>query len=65
MLIDPIRTNITMKKVIGFHSLDLGFLIADLEFDFRRGFGMRLAQKDVEAIDGAEAYDLGPARAGR
>ena len=62
---DPIRIKITIKNVIGFHSLDLGFLIADLDFDFRSGFGMRLAQKDVEAIDGMEAYDRGPARAGK
>ena len=65
MLIDPIRIKITIKKVIGFHSLDFGPLAAVLEFDLRSGFGMRLAQNEVEAIDGAEAYDRGPARTGR
>jgi len=65
MLMDPIRIKITMKNVIGFHSLDFDFLFTDLEFDLRIGLGIRPAQKEVEVIDGVEAYDRGPARAGR
>jgi hypothetical protein len=44
---DPIRRNITIKNVAGFHSLDLGFAAFDFESDERlRGFGIMAAQKE-------------------
>jgi len=43
--------NMTMKKVAGFHSFDLGFLIFVAEADdFRRGLGIRLVQKEVDVM---------------
>jgi hypothetical protein len=51
MDIDPMRRNMTMKNVAGFHSFDLAFFfntaIGELP---RRGLGMRLTQKDVWAM---------------
>lgn len=47
----------TMKKVAGFHSLDLGFLGTCQSTSClrpRNGFGIRDFQKDVSAIEGAE-----------
>lgn len=38
-----------MKNVAGFHSFELGFLVAfiDGEEDFRSGFGIKLLQKEA------------------
>jgi hypothetical protein len=48
MDIDPIRRNIMMKKVAGFHSFDLTFFLnAALGELLRSGFGTRLSQNDV------------------
>jgi hypothetical protein len=47
MDIDPISRKMKIKKVAGFHSLDLGFLVSDLEAEsLRNGFGIMPFQND-------------------
>jgi hypothetical protein len=42
--------NMTMKKVAGFHSFDLGFLVFVAEGEeFRRGLGTKFFQNEVDA----------------
>lgn len=49
---DPMNRNMTMKKVAGFHSLDLGFFFSGVPQSTvdlgrgRRGFGIRDFQKE-------------------
>jgi hypothetical protein len=48
MDMDPIKRNMTMKKVAGFHSLELTFFFKAARGElWRRGFGTRLSQNDV------------------
>lgn len=47
MDMDPIRRKMKMKKVAGFHSLDFGFLVPDLEEgSLRSGFGIMFFQNE-------------------
>jgi hypothetical protein len=48
MDIDPIKRNIMMKKVAGFHSLDQTFFFKVARGElWRSGFGIKLSQNDV------------------
>ena len=47
MDIEPMRRNMKMKNVAGFHSLDRGDFEADFDLErFRRGLGIKLVQKE-------------------